>query len=287
MPYSAEISRTNPSCFLFLIDQSGSMQDPRGDGGGRPGGGDAGEGPERGRRHQPPAAEPRHQVRQVRGRARLLPRRRDRLRRPASARPWAARWPGRDLVPISEIANPPARVEERTRKVDDGAGGLVEQTVKLPGLVRPDGQRGHADVPGAAPGADGAQRSGCRQHQPELPADRDQHHRRRGRPTAIRSAHRRALKALRTSDGNVPAVQPPPLVAGGGAGAVPGRGRRGCPTSTPSCCSGCPARCRTSCSESPGTRGSPSRRASGFVFNADMVTVIRFLDIGTRPSNLR
>src|ERR1700730_9974183 len=25
MPYSAEISRTNPSCFLFLIDQSGSM----------------------------------------------------------------------------------------------------------------------------------------------------------------------------------------------------------------------------------------------------------------------
>ena len=28
MAYSAEISRTNPSCFLFLIDQSGSMQEP-------------------------------------------------------------------------------------------------------------------------------------------------------------------------------------------------------------------------------------------------------------------
>ena len=27
MAYSAEISRSNPSCFLFLIDQSGSMQD--------------------------------------------------------------------------------------------------------------------------------------------------------------------------------------------------------------------------------------------------------------------
>ena len=25
MPYSAEISRTNPSCFLFLVDQSKSM----------------------------------------------------------------------------------------------------------------------------------------------------------------------------------------------------------------------------------------------------------------------
>ncbi len=27
MSYSAEISRTNPTCFLFLIDQSGSMAD--------------------------------------------------------------------------------------------------------------------------------------------------------------------------------------------------------------------------------------------------------------------
>ena len=25
MPYEAEISRTNPTCFVFLIDQSGSM----------------------------------------------------------------------------------------------------------------------------------------------------------------------------------------------------------------------------------------------------------------------
>ena len=32
MPYSAEISRANPSCFLFLIDQSGSMEDPFGGG---------------------------------------------------------------------------------------------------------------------------------------------------------------------------------------------------------------------------------------------------------------
>ena len=27
MSYSAEISRSNPTCFLFLIDQSGSMED--------------------------------------------------------------------------------------------------------------------------------------------------------------------------------------------------------------------------------------------------------------------
>ena len=28
MPYAAEISRSNPSCFLFLIDQSKSMLRP-------------------------------------------------------------------------------------------------------------------------------------------------------------------------------------------------------------------------------------------------------------------
>lgn len=28
--YSAEISRSNPTCFLFLVDQSGSMDDPFG-----------------------------------------------------------------------------------------------------------------------------------------------------------------------------------------------------------------------------------------------------------------
>ena len=30
MPYAAEISRRNPSCFVFVIDQSGSMADPFG-----------------------------------------------------------------------------------------------------------------------------------------------------------------------------------------------------------------------------------------------------------------
>lgn len=30
MPYQAEISRRNPTCFIFLIDQSGSMRDPFG-----------------------------------------------------------------------------------------------------------------------------------------------------------------------------------------------------------------------------------------------------------------
>src|SRR5207244_4041272 len=39
---------------------------------------------------------------------------------------------GQKLVPISAIANNPLRVDQRTRKVDDGAGGLVEQKFKFP-----------------------------------------------------------------------------------------------------------------------------------------------------------
>jgi hypothetical protein len=39
---------------------------------------------------------------------------------------------GQKLVPISLLANSPLRVEERTRKMDDGAGGLVERKVKFP-----------------------------------------------------------------------------------------------------------------------------------------------------------
>jgi len=39
---------------------------------------------------------------------------------------------GKDLIPISELANNPLRIEDRVKKSDDGAGGLVEQSVKFP-----------------------------------------------------------------------------------------------------------------------------------------------------------
>src|SRR6185437_3372252 len=47
---------------------------------------------------------------------------------------WAFSGPlaGKGLVPISEVANSPARIDERTKKVDDGAGGLVDQNIKFP-----------------------------------------------------------------------------------------------------------------------------------------------------------
>jgi hypothetical protein len=42
------------------------------------------------------------------------------------------RLAGLELASIVEVANNPLRVEERLRKLDDGAGGIVEQQVKFP-----------------------------------------------------------------------------------------------------------------------------------------------------------
>jgi hypothetical protein len=39
---------------------------------------------------------------------------------------------GRDLVPIQEVADNPARLEDRQRQVEDGTGGLVTETVRFP-----------------------------------------------------------------------------------------------------------------------------------------------------------
>jgi hypothetical protein len=125
MPYSAEISRTNPTCFLFLIDQSKSMIGPIG-----------GE-PTR-RKADVVAESVNHLIyslvlRCVWGQAVL-----DRFsigvlgygRNVVTG--LAGALAGRELVPISEVARNPLRVEQRVNKVDDGRGGQIEQVVKFP-----------------------------------------------------------------------------------------------------------------------------------------------------------
>jgi hypothetical protein len=44
----------------------------------------------------------------------------------------AGQMAGQKLVPISVLANNPLRVEQRNRKVSDGAGGLLDQQFKCP-----------------------------------------------------------------------------------------------------------------------------------------------------------
>jgi hypothetical protein len=125
LPYSAEISRANPTAILFLLDQSSSMLEPFG---GQP------------------------EKRKADGVADALNRllqnivlkcaKADGIRdffhvgmvsyggRVQSA--FGGPLAGGMLVPISKVANNPLRVEVRTRKLDDGAGGLLEQQFKFP-----------------------------------------------------------------------------------------------------------------------------------------------------------
>lgn len=125
MPYSASIDRNNPSCFLFVIDQSGSMSDKYA---------------EMGTSKATALADVINRMLQqlvikcaksegvrdyyyvgVIGYG-------DNGAEPA----FSGTLAGKDLVPISEIANNPARIEERIKKIPDGAGGLVETSIRFP-----------------------------------------------------------------------------------------------------------------------------------------------------------
>ncbi len=126
MPYRAEISRTNPSCFLFLIDQSGSMADPFG-------------GDSRRKKADGVADAVNRLLQTLVLRCAKAEGVRDYYHvgvlgygsnRIAPA--FGGGLAGKMLVPISEAANHPLRVETRTRKVEDGAGGLVDQVSRFP-----------------------------------------------------------------------------------------------------------------------------------------------------------
>jgi hypothetical protein len=125
LPYSAEISRANPTCFVFLVDQSGSMLEPF-----------AGQADKR------KADGVADAINRLLQNLVLKCAKADGVRdffhigligyggRVSSA--FSGALAGKKLVKISELAVNPLRVEQRTRKVDDRAGGLVDQKFKFP-----------------------------------------------------------------------------------------------------------------------------------------------------------
>jgi hypothetical protein len=124
MAYTAEISRQNPSCFLFLIDQSGSMSDNI-----------SGQGKSKAQAVADAINK-------------LLSNLTIKCAKSEGVRDYyhvgvvgygsfvgvafSGGLADKELAPISDIANFPARIEERSKKVDDGAGGLIDQKVKFP-----------------------------------------------------------------------------------------------------------------------------------------------------------
>lgn len=303
MAYSAEISRTNPSCFLFLIDQSGSMQDfldqssgpsvdrPM-DVGDRP----AGQAPP-GRTKAQGVADAINRLLQnlvikcaksegvrdyyhvgVLGYGGDMT-----ANRVDSA--FSGALTGRELVPISEIANSPARIDERTKKIDDGAGGLVDQKIKFPIWFEPVANGG-TPMCQAFARAHTILQAWIGQHTagfPPIVINITDGEATDGEPAAAAGM----VKSLATSDGNVLLFNIHISSKAGSSVEFPDSestlpdefSRMLFHTS-----SVLPAYMQAMARQE-GIRATEMTR--GFVFNADMVAVIRFLDIGTRPSNLR
>ncbi|WP_454740225.1 vWA domain-containing protein [Cupriavidus necator] len=279
MAYSAEINRTNPTAFFFLLDQSGSMADPFG-------------GSESSRKKADGVADAVNKLLQnlaikcakesgiydyfhiaIIGYGQSV----------TSA--WAGALAGRELVPISDIANNPARIEQRTRKTDDGAGGLVDETIKFPVWFDPVGNGGTPMCQ-----AFGYARSLVSRWTAEHP---------NGYPPIVinitdgestdgdPSSAADAIRQLNTSDGDlllfnlhISSTNSAPITFPDGEMALPDQYAK--------------LLFNMSSTMPPGMRAAASadgfgvsEASRGYVFNADLVSLIRFLDIGTRPANLR
>lgn len=279
MPYTAEISRTNPSCLLFLIDRSGSMEDPFGAG-------------ESNRSKADGVADAIN---------RLLQNLVIKCAKSEGVRDYydvgvigygqkvgpafGGSLAGRDLAPISEIADNPERVEERTRKIDDGAGGLVDQTVKFPVWFDAVAKGGTpmCQAMGCAEATLSNWISGHAASFPPIVINITDGESTDGEPTAPAEK----LKALATDDGNallfnvhLSSQRATPIEFPDDATQLPDKyAQLLFDISSP-----LPSHMRSAAAAEGYAVTDGSR---GFVFNADIVSVIRFLDIGTRPSNLR
>lgn len=280
MPYSAEISRTNPSCFLFLIDQSGSMEDSFG-------------GAES-------TASKSQKVADVINR--LLQNLILKCAKSEGVRDYfhvglfgygndgvvsalSGALEGKELIVLSELSNNPVRIEERPKKIEDGAGGLVEKNIKFPIWLEPK-------AVGGTPMCQAMEKVGvlirdwlyshCDCYPPTIINITDGEST-DGDPTP----HAQTLCSLSSSDGQVLLYN------------IHLSSRKGSPIPFPDSEEILPddyARLlfRISSRLPDNTRSFAQREGfvvsentRGFLFNADAEALIRFLEIGTRPSNLR
>jgi hypothetical protein len=279
MPYSAEISRANPSCFVFLIDQSGSMAEPIA-------------GSAEGRRKCDSVSDA---INKLLHNLIIKCARGEGVRNfyevcvigyGAQVAPgFSGKLVGRDLVPLSEIANSPARVEERTKQIDDGAGGTLTQKVKFPIWFEPQA-KGTTPMGQALSLAHHILEGWVGRHAQSYP------------PIVINitdgeatdsgpGPQAEALTALGTNDGTVllfnchiSSKGTEPIVFPDTDDNLPDAFAR----TLFEVSSKLPDNLRDLAKAENFVLGPNTR---GFAFNADLVELIRFLDIGTRASNLR
>lgn len=277
--YAAEISRGNPCCVLFLLDQSGSMGDPWG-----------GETP--GKKADGVADIINRWLQNLCIKCAKEEGVRDYFHvgvigYGAQVGPaFGGNLAGRELAPVSEIATNPARVENRTKKVSDGAGGLVEQSVKFPVWFDPQANGGTPMCQALGEARRLALSWVVDKYPtcfPPIVINITDGESTDGDPSAAAEA----VRSVATSDGEVLLFN------------LHVSSNQSAPVTFPANDAGLPdqfARLLFSMSSPlPGHMAAAARQeghqvgdgARGFGFNADAVATIKFLDVGTRPSNLR
>jgi hypothetical protein len=279
MAYSAEISRGNPSCFLFLIDQSGSMADVFGGGEG----------------NQKKADGVADAINRMLQNLVIKCAKEEGIRDyfhvgvvgyGAQVGPaFSGALAGQQLVPISQVGNSPARVEQRNKKVPDGAGGLVDQSVRFPIWFEPVANGG-TPMSQALGQAKSIMENWLTQHPdcfPPIVINLTDGEATDGDPTAASDE----IRKLKSSDGEVLLFNCHASSQRASTIEYPSNGE-GLPDKFAQqlfqMSSILPEHMRTIASQSGMSVNEGSR---GFVFNADLVAIIKFLDIGTRPSALR
>lgn len=278
MPYQQEVSRAHPSCILFLLDQSGSMSDAFG-------------ASEQGTKAEGVATAVNRLIQTLVSKCAKDEGVRDYYTVGAIGyggevgSAFGGELAGQGLVPISRIADNPLRVERRTKVTPDGVGGLVEESIVFPVWFD---ARTYSGTP---------MRAAFYQAHEMLSEWVDAHpesfppivinitdgESTDGDPSEVAAD----VARLATSDGNTlvfnihcSSLRNPPIEFPDDEVPMPDHFA----SLLYQMSSVLPPHLR----EAAGRMGyRVSETTRGFVFNADLTAVIRAIDIGTRPTNLR
>jgi hypothetical protein len=189
------------------------------------------------------------------------------------------------LNPISAIEANPVRIEERRRKIDDGAGGIVEQAVRFPVWFEPQANGGTPMCAAISKAAEELA-AWCDNHPSSYPptvlhiTDGESTD---GSPEQLAEG----LRQFQTTDGNilllnlhVSSLAATPISFPSSETGLPDQyAKLLFRMSSP-----LPAHLVKVAQEKGRTVSNESR---GYVFNADAAEIVDFFDIGTRPAQLR
>jgi hypothetical protein len=193
---------------------------------------------------------------------------------------------GRDLVKISEIGKAPARIEERGKRVDDGTGGLVEQKVRIPIWFEPVANGGTPMCQALSKAAEIISGWTSRNQMgfPPVVVNVTDGESSDGEP----SSRADAVKAAMTTDGSALLFNIH-LSSKGPDKAIEYPDSDGAlPDDFAKMLFGMSSPLTDSMQAFAKQKGhNITGVARGFVYNADLTSLIEFIDIGTRPANLR